>query len=112
MREISPVPVQNLNRVATSLKNPSLSNLLLSSSENDDISINLIENALLNIAVQSRAGGSHFNLMYEEAWQKSGATREDVLIAMGQMITLGRELFIFHLIAAEIKLRASHELQD
>ena len=96
----------NINRVATSLKNPSLSNLLLSSSENEDISVNLIENALLNIAVKSRAGGSQFKLMYEEAWQKSGATREDVLIAMGQMITLGRELFIFHLIASEIKLRS------
>ena len=73
---------------------------------NEDISVNLIENALLNIAVQSRSGSSQFNLMYEEAWQKSGATREDVLIAMGQMITLGRELFIFHLIASEIKLRS------
>lgn len=96
----------NLNRTAVALKEPRLSDLCLSAEDNADASVRLIEQALVAFAVRSREGSEAIESMLTRASEKTQQSRRDILASVGEMIRLGREIFIFHLIAAEIEKRS------
>ncbi|MFN3208940.1 MAG: hypothetical protein ACE369_08065 [Roseovarius sp.] len=96
----------NLNRVASALKESRLSDLCLSAVDDGDASVRLIEQALVAFAVRSREGPAAVDAILDRASEKTGQSKREVLASVGEMIRLGRELFIFHLIAAEIEKRS------
>ena len=96
----------NLNRTAVALKEAHLSNLCLSAEDDADSSVRLIEQALVGFAVRSREGPAAVEAILERASEKTGQSKRDILASVGEMIRLGREVFIFHLIAAEIEKRS------
>ncbi|WP_306006920.1 hypothetical protein [Aquicoccus porphyridii] len=96
----------NLNRAAVALKEPHLADLCLSAEDDGDASVRLIEQALVAFAVRSREGSAAVEAMLERGSEKTRQSKRDVLTSVGEMIRLGREIFIFHLIAAEIEKRS------
>ena len=96
----------NLNRAAVALRDPNLSNLCVSTEDEMDTSVRLIEQALVAFAVRSREGPAAVEGMIMRASQKTGQSKREVLASVGEMIRLGREIFMFHLIAAEIEQRS------
>lgn len=96
----------DMNRTSVALQDPILSDRCLSTENENDASVHLIERALASFAVRSREGAEAVEAMIERASTKTGLSRGKVLASVGEMIRLGRELFIFHLIAAEIEKRS------
>ncbi|MBU3000322.1 hypothetical protein KO491_10790 [Roseovarius nubinhibens] len=96
----------NLNRVAVALRDAGASDLCLSTEDEEDASVNLIEQALAAFAVRSREGSEAVEAVLDGASKKTGLSKSKVLASIGEMIRLGREIFIFHLIAAEIEKRS------
>lgn len=96
----------NLNRAAVALKEPRLSDRCLSAEDDGDFSVRLIEQALVAFAVRSREGSEAVDALLERASEKTQQSKRDVLASVGEMIRLGKEIFIFHLIAAEIEKRS------
>jgi hypothetical protein len=96
----------NLNRASVALQDPILSDRCLSTENENDASVHLIERALVSFAVRSREGPDAVEAMIEMASTKTGMSKAKVLASVGEMIRLGREIFIFHLIAAEIEKRS------
>jgi len=96
----------NLNRAAVALGDPALSSLCLSTEDEDDASVLLIERALAAFAVRSRQGPEAVEAMIERASATIGISKRDILASLGEMIRLGREIFMFHLVATEIEKRS------
>lgn len=96
----------NLNRVASALRNSAFADRFLSSKEQEDASVHLIEQAIIAFAVTSRQGPETVDVLIKQASVKLGLSKYEVLASVGEMIRLGRELFTFHLIAAEIEKRS------
>ena len=97
----------NLNRVASVLRNPVLAGRFLSSEDEEDASVHMIEQALLALAINSRQGPESVNEMIERASTALQENRRYVLASLGEMLRLGKELFMFHLIASEIEIRSN-----
>lgn len=96
----------NLNRVAVALREPVFSNLCLSQQDENDGSVHLIEQALASFASRSREGPDAVEAMLDRVSKKTGLSKSKILASVGEMIRLGREVFIFHLISAEIEKRS------
>ncbi len=96
----------DLNRVSVALQDPILSDRCLSTENENDASVHLIERALASFAVRNREGAEAVEAMIEKASMKTGMSKGKVLASVGEMIRLGREIFIFHLIAAEMEKRS------
>lgn len=97
----------NLNRVASVLRDPELSSRLLSSDSDEDSSVQMIEQALLAFAVASRHGPTTVEALVDRVSDALQESASEVLGTLGEMLRLGRELFMFHLIAAEIEVRSN-----
>lgn len=97
----------NLNRVAGVLRDSGLSGRLLSSGSNEDTSVHMIEQALLAFAVASRHGPKAVDALVDRVSNALHESAFEVLGTIGEMLRLGRELFMFHLIAAEIEVRSN-----
>lgn len=85
---------------------PELSERCLSMDDAGDGSVHLIEQALVAFAVRSRQGPDAVEALIDRASERAGRSKRDVLASVGEMIRLGREIFMFHLIAAEIEKRS------
>jgi hypothetical protein len=96
----------NLNRTAVAMKDPALSILCMSTEDEDDASVRLIEHALATFAVRSREGADAIEGTIDQVSRQTGRSKKEVLASVGEMIRLGREIFTFHLIAAEIEIRS------
>jgi len=96
----------NLNRVASILRDAALEDRCLSLKDDDDASIHMIEQALVAFAVASRLGPEPIRRMLDRASITLQESKQDVLASIGEMIRLGRELFAFHLIAAELEVQS------
>ena len=96
-----------LNRIATLWKDKAIADRLLSSGDDEDQSIHLIEQALVAFAVASRKGPEAVRLLLARAAHDLDESEASVLASLGEMIRLGRELFMFHLIAAELEIRSA-----
>lgn len=99
----------NLNRTAAAMRDSALSDILLSMEDDGDASVRLIEQALAAFAVRSRQSPETVQALIEKVSEKVGQSKRDVLASVGEMIRLGREVFMFHLIAAEIEKGACRE---
>lgn len=97
----------NLNRVASALRDAELSGRLLSSGGEEDTSVHMIEQALVAFAVASRHGPDAVEALVERVSKLLRQSASEVLGTIGEMLRLGRELFMFHLIAAEIEIRSN-----
>lgn len=97
----------NLNRVASVLRDSELSDRLLSSDGGQDASVQMIEQALLAFAMASRRGPEAVEALVGKASDALQESAFEVLGTIGEMLRLGRELFMFHLIAAEIEVRSN-----
>lgn len=97
----------NLNRVASVLRDSELSGRLLSSDGDEDASVHMIEQALLSFAVASRHGPKAVEALVDRVSSAVHESVFEVLGTIGEMLRLGRELFMFHLIAAEIEVRSN-----
>lgn len=97
----------NLNRVASALRDSDLSDRLLSSDNDEDTSVHIIEQALLAFAVASRHGPKSVEALVDRVSNALQESAFEVLGTIGEMLRLGRELFMFHLIAAEIEVRSN-----
>ena len=84
----------NLNRTAVALRDPALSDLNLSTQDEDDASVRLIERALTSFAVRSRQGPEAVDNLIKRASEKIGLSKRDVLASVGEMIRLGRDLYV------------------
>lgn len=96
----------NLNRVASALRDTALTGRFLSSEDEEDASVHMIEQALLAFAVASRQGPKSVDALINRAATAIQEKKLDVVTSLGEMIRLGKELFMFHLIAAEIETRS------
>ncbi|MGX9846473.1 hypothetical protein ACR034_02990 [Limimaricola litoreus] len=96
----------NLNRVAVALRDPALSEICLSAEVDGDASVHLIEQALAVFAVQSRQGPDAVATLIKRVSERTGQSAREILGSVGEMIRLGREIFMFHMIAAEIEKRS------
>ncbi|WP_170756491.1 hypothetical protein [Ruegeria lacuscaerulensis] len=96
----------NVNRVASSLRDPALEDRCVSSIDDEDASVHMIEQALLAFAFASRSGPDAVSRILHSASTRLGEKEKTVLASIGEMIRLGRELFSFHLIATELELRS------
>ncbi len=94
-----------LNRVASALRDANLSGRCLSKKDGDDRSARMIEEALVAFAVASRTGAASVQQLLDRVSRVVGESKRHVLASIGEMIRLGQELFIFHLIAAELEKR-------
>ncbi len=94
-----------LNRVASALRDANLSGRCLSEKDGDDRSVRMIEEALLAFAVASRTGSASVQKLLDRVSRDVGENQRCVLASIGEMLRLGRELFMFHLIAAELEKR-------
>lgn len=97
----------NLNRVASALRDAELSCRLLSSDSAEDASVHMIEQALLAFAVASRHGPKNVEILVNKISISLQKSTPEVLATIGEMLRLGRELFMFHLIATEIEIRSN-----
>lgn len=97
----------NLNRVASVLRDSELPGRLLSSDGDEDASVHMIEQALLAFAVASRHGPKAVDALVNRVSNALQESASEVLGTIGEMLRLGRELFMFHLIAAEIEVRSN-----
>lgn len=97
----------NLNRVASSLRDPGLEDRCISSRDDEDGSIHMIEQALVAFSVASRRGPEAVLDKVRRTSTKLEDSQQAVLASIGEMIRLGRELCAFHLIAAELELRST-----
>lgn len=96
----------NLNRAAVALSDSTLANRCLSTEDEKDDSVRLIERALVIFALRSREGPEALEAAVKSASIKAGTSQCEILASVGEMIRLGREVFTFHLIAAEIEKRS------
>lgn len=96
----------SLNRVASTLRDPALEDRCVSSIDDEDSSVHMIEQALLAFAFASRHGPEAVLKTLQSVSIRLGETEKTVLASVGEMIRLGRELFSFHLIATELELRS------
>lgn len=96
----------NMNRTAVALRDADLSTRCLSTEEEEDASIRLIEQALATFAASSRQGPDAVCGLLNRVSGQIGRSKREVLASVGEMIRLGREIFIFHLLAAEIEQRS------
>jgi hypothetical protein len=94
-----------LNRVASALRDLKLAERCLSKNDEDDSSARMIEEALVAFAIASRTGPTSVRQMIERVSHNLGLERRLVLASIGEMVRLGQELFMFHLIAAELEKR-------
>ncbi|SMY08600.1 hypothetical protein LOM8899_02755 [Flavimaricola marinus] len=95
-----------MNRTSFALQEPIILDRCLSTENENDTSVHLIEKALATFAVRSREGAEAVEALIERASKKTGLSKGKILASVGEMIRLGREIFIFHLIAAEIEKRS------
>ncbi|MCY4289511.1 MAG: hypothetical protein OXC63_13085 [Aestuariivita sp.] len=96
----------DINRTARVMDDHKLSNRCLSANDENDVLVPLVEKALLGFAFASRNGAEQVNAIIKCAAAKLEAPEYVILRSIGEMIFLGRELFIFHLIATEIERRS------
>ena len=97
----------NLNRVASIMRDSSLEDRCVSPKDDNDASIHMVEQALLTFAVASRRGSDKIRELLHRTSTELGCSERDLLASIGQLIRLGRELFAFHLIAAELESRSA-----
>jgi hypothetical protein len=88
------------------VRDPALAGRFLSSEDEEDASVNMIEQALVAFAVASRQGPKSVDALINRAATVTQESTLEVVTSLGEMIRLGRELFIFHLIATEIEIRS------
>ena len=95
-----------INQTANVMGDHKLSNRCLSANDDYDVLVPLIEKALLKFAFASRNGPEQVSAVIKHTAAKLEEQEYVILRSIGEMIFLGRELFMFHLIATEIELRS------